>query len=59
MDWTFDNFPAEMAALDPQVREKAIEILNNPKEQFENVDGSELTKLAIKEAQEWFLNMEG
>ncbi|MGY3054906.1 uncharacterized protein YdaT [Pedobacter sp. UYEF25] len=59
MEWTFDNFPAEMAALDPQVREKAIEILNNPKEQFENVDKSDLTKLAIKEAQEWFLNMEG
>ena len=59
MDWTFDNFPAEMAALDPQVRGKAIEILNNPKEQFEDVDESKLTELAIKEAQEWFLNMEG
>ena len=59
MKWTFDNFPAEMADLDKNVREKAIEILNNPKEQLENVDESELTNLAIKEAQEWFLDMEG
>lgn len=59
MKWTFDNFPAEMAALEPQVREKAIEILNNPKEQLENVDDSNLMELAIKEAQEWFLDMEG
>ena len=59
MKWTFDNFPIEMKDLDKNVREKAIEILNNPKEQLENVDESELTKLAIKEAQEWFLDMEG
>lgn len=59
MKWTFDNFPTEMKDLDKNVREKAIEILNNPNEQLENVDESELTKLAIKEAQEWFLDMEG
>lgn len=59
MNWTFDNFPTEMKELEPHVREKAIEILNNPKEQFEKVGESQLIKLAIKEAQEWFLDMEG
>ena len=59
MNFTFDNFPTELKELEPQVREKAIEILNNPKEQFEKVDDLQLIKLAIKEAQEWFLDMEG
>ncbi len=59
MNWTFDNFPTELKELEPQVREKAIEILNSPKEQFEKVDDLQLIKLAIKEAQEWFLDMEG
>lgn len=59
MKWTFDNFPAEMKELEPHVREKAIEILNNPKQQLESVTESELTASAIKEAQEWFLDMEG
>jgi uncharacterized protein YdaT len=56
--WTSDNYPFEMNELEPQVRDKAIEIANQLKE---NRTVSELSIVpeAIKRAQEWFLEMEG
>ena len=59
MSWTFENFKTELAELKPEVKEKAIEIaqklLTTGKCDSER---SALTE-AIKEAEEWFLNLEG
>lgn len=58
MTWTLENFPLEMQDLKPQVREKAIEIANRMKQQ-RTVNELAIVEQAIKEAEEWFINMEG
>lgn len=58
MTWTLENFPLEMQDLNPQVREKAIEIANRMKQQ-RTVNELAIVEQAIKEAEEWFINMEG
>lgn len=58
MKWTLENFPLEMSDLDPHVREKAIEIANQLKKDG-RIRELSIIEEAIKQAQEWFLNMEG
>jgi uncharacterized protein YdaT len=58
MKWTLENFPLEMSKLEPHVREKAIEIANQLKKEG-LVRELSIVEEAIKQAQEWFLNMEG
>ncbi|WGQ10784.1 hypothetical protein QG516_03835 [Pedobacter gandavensis] len=58
MTWTLENFPLEMQDLKPQEREKAIEIANRMKQQ-RTVNELAIVEQAIKEAEEWFINMEG
>ncbi|MHB1179599.1 MAG: hypothetical protein ACYCZO_14875 [Daejeonella sp.] len=58
MEWTLENFPAGMNDLEPKVREKAMEIANQLKEEG-RINESSIVDEAIQQAQEWFLNMEG
>lgn len=58
MKWTLENFPLEMSELEPHVREKAIELANELKNEG-SVKELSIVDEAIKRAQEWFLNMEG
>lgn len=58
MEWIFENFPLEMSELEPHVREKAIEIANQLKKEGRVKDLS-IVEEEIKQAQEWFLNLEG
>ncbi|MCH2450821.1 MAG: hypothetical protein MK198_11855 [Gracilimonas sp.] len=58
MKWTFESFGADLKDLNPQVRKKALEIANRLMEGDDYSEG-EAIKQAIKEAQEWFLDMQG
>ena len=58
MKWTNEDYPFEMNDLEPHVREKAIEIANQLKEE-RTVSELSIVPEAIKRAQEWFLELEG
>ncbi|WP_316747080.1 hypothetical protein [Pedobacter gandavensis] len=58
MTWTLENFPLEMQDLKPIIREKAIEIANQLKKE-RTVNELAIVEEAIKQAEEWFLNLEG
>jgi uncharacterized protein YdaT len=58
MNWTNEHYPFEMNELEPHVREKAIEIANQLKED-KSVSELSIVPEAIKRAQEWFLDLEG
>ncbi len=58
MDWTFENFKADLDDLSPPVREKALEIAQNLMEEG-NISEAKAIKEAIKKAEEWFYNSEG
>lgn len=58
MTWTFDNFPLEMQALTPALREKAIEIANKLKAEGK-LPATTIIAEAIKQAEEWFIDLEG
>lgn len=58
MTWTLENFPLEMKDLKPQVREKAIEIANRMKQE-KTINELAIVEHAIKQAEEWFINLEG
>lgn len=58
MKWTFENFGADLKDLNPVVREKALEIANQLMEEEDYTEG-EAIKEAIKQAEEWFLDMQG
>ncbi|AMP99772.1 hypothetical protein QG516_21425 [Pedobacter gandavensis] len=58
MTWTLENFPLEMQDLKPIIREKAIEIANKLKQE-RTVNELAIVEEAIKQAEEWFLNLEG
>ena len=59
MNWTFENFEPELADLDPQVKEKAIELAIQFLEAGKFPDQYQALKEGIKQAEEWFLNLEG
>lgn len=58
MDWTFENFKADLDNLTPEVREKAQEIA---KKLLKKGDISEdkAIKEGILRAEEWFYDSEG
>ncbi len=58
MDWTFEEFRAELDTLNPSVRKKAIDIA---KELIEKEDFSKekAIKKEIVMAEEWFYDLEG
>ncbi|GAB2972285.1 DUF2188 domain-containing protein [Mucilaginibacter agri] len=58
MKWTNADYPYEMNDLEPHVREKAIEIANQLRDE-RVVSELNIVSEAIKRAQEWFLEMEG
>lgn len=58
MDWTFENFKAELNELTPEVQEKALEIAKRLKKE-EGISDDEAMRKAIVEAQEWLLDSEG
>lgn len=58
MDWTFENFRAELNDLTPEVREKALKIAKRLQKE-EGISDDEAMRKAIVEAQEWLLDSEG
>ena len=54
----FEDFEPELQELKPTVREKAIEIAEKLVEE-EGYPEDKAIAQGIKEAEEWFLNMEG
>lgn len=58
MEWTFENFKADLINLTPEVREKAIEIANRLMKKG-GISEDEAIKKGIKRAEEWFLDSEG
>ena len=57
MTWTFDDLPISFNDLNPRIREKVVEIANQLEKQ--GVSRNEVLPLAIKQAEEWFLDLEG
>ena len=57
MTWTFDDLPISFNDLNPRIREKVVEIANQLEKQ--EVNRNEILPLAIKQAEEWFLDLEG
>lgn len=58
MKWTFENFEADLSDLNPKIRDKALEIANRLMEEG-GYTKEEAIKEAIKEAEEWFLDIQG
>jgi uncharacterized protein YdaT len=58
MKWTFENYGENLKNLNPKVRKKALEIANRFMAEGNYSEGDAI-KQAIKEAQEWFLDMQG
>ncbi|WP_134087784.1 hypothetical protein [Olivibacter sp. XZL3] len=56
--WNVRNFPFDDGTLTPIVQEKAVEIANRLYEEGMS-EGKALYERAVKEAKEWFLEMEG
>ena len=58
MEWTFENFSTDLDQLDPEVRQKALEIARKLM-----IDGkhseTQAIRDAITQAQEWFYDLEG
>lgn len=59
MNWTFENFKTELKELKPEIREKALEIAKYLMISGKYSNESIALKEAIKQAEEWFLNLEG
>ena len=51
MEWTFEDFGADLKDLNPKVRQKALKIANRLREKEGYSKGE-----AIKQAEEWYLN---
>ena len=58
MDWTFENFKAELNDLSPEVHEKALEIAKKLMKK-EGISDAEALRKAIVIAQEWLYDSEG
>ncbi len=57
--WTFEEFEPDLRDVKPSVKEKAIEIATKLLQTGKLTDQREALKEGIKQAEEWFLNMEG
>jgi uncharacterized protein YdaT len=58
MDWTFENFKADLNDLTPEVREKALRIAKDLMKK-EGISDNEAMRRAIVQAQEWLYDSEG
>ncbi len=58
MEWTFENFKADLIHLSPEVREKALQIAKTLKRK-EGLSDQEAIRKAIVQAQEWLYDSEG
>lgn len=58
MDWTFENFKADLEHLTPVIREKAMEIAEKLMKNG-GISQEEAIRKGIKRAEEWFLNAGG
>ena len=58
MDWTCEEFRAELDTLNPSVRKKAIEIAKELIEK-EGFSREKAIKKAVVMAEEWFYDLEG
>lgn len=58
MDWTFENFKADLNDLTPEVREKALKIAKDLMKK-EGISDNEAVRKAIVQAQEWLYDSEG
>ncbi|WP_169718936.1 hypothetical protein [Aequorivita capsosiphonis] len=58
MEWTFENFKADLDNLSPGVREKAMEIANRLMKKG-GISEDKAIKMGIKRAEEWFLDSGG
>lgn len=58
MKWTFEKLQPDLKDLNPKVRRKALEIANRLMVE-ENLSEGEAIKLAIKKAEEWYLDTQG
>ncbi|MCK7591309.1 hypothetical protein M0G43_12045 [Subsaxibacter sp. CAU 1640] len=58
MDWMFDDFKTELDALNPTVREKALEIAKELVQE-KDLSAKEALKEAIIRAEEWFYDLGG
>lgn len=58
MEWTFENFKADLDTLTPEVRKKALEIAFKLKEKG-SISEDEAIRKGIKRAEEWFLDSLG
>ena len=58
MDWTFENFKADLNDLTPEVREKALKIAKDLMKK-EGISDNEAMRKAIVQAQEWLYDSEG
>lgn len=56
MEWTFENFKADLEQLTPLVRKRAIEIAQKLMEDEEGISEAQAIKMGIKRAEEWFLD---
>lgn len=58
MKWTFEKMGADLKDLNPKVRDKAIEIARHLVEDEGYTEGKAI-QLAVKKAEEWFLDTQG
>ena len=58
MVWTFENFNTELDSLNPRVKAKALELARNLERQGKLTE-KEAIRIGIKEAEEWFYDLEG
>lgn len=57
-DWTFSDFRPQLDSLNPEVKEKAKEIAEKLLKKNEYSE-EEAIQQAIKQAEEWFYDLEG
>lgn len=58
MEWTFENFKADLEHLSLEVQKKALEIAEKLVKK-EGISQSEAIQKAIIQAEEWFFDSEG
>ncbi|MGO3181937.1 MAG: hypothetical protein ACTIJ9_03810 [Aequorivita sp.] len=58
MEWTFENFKADLDNLTPEVRKIALQMAHKLMEKG-GISEDEAIKKGIKRAEEWFLDSEG
>lgn len=58
MSWTFEDFSVELEDLADEVRQKALEIANQLRQE-KNYSKERAIRKAIEQAEEWYYNLEG